>query len=234
MAPKESYDEDFSPLMIDSVNKLVEPAEELSFLRRVKMELGEQMGTALPTLQSMLLTKIPWLVSLRFVSGIGSEELAAAALATTLCNVTGLSLSVGLSSALTTLAGQAKGELHSRALHDKKRRVNLDLQAGADDEGSTIELTTTLKDNERIRFTAGDDDEEPTTGFPAPKENDTEPLTPLIFLYRGMFIQLVAVIPIGLWWIFGIKDVLVALGQHEGLATMTEVSVVQNLVFVGV
>jgi hypothetical protein len=232
MAPKESIDE-LSPLITDSV-KLVEPVEELSFLRRVKMELGEQMGTALPTLQSMLLTKIPWLVSLRFVSGIGSEELAAAALATTLCNVTGLSLSVGLSSALTTLAGQAKGELHSRALHDKKRRVNLDLQAGADDEGSTIELTTTLKDNERIRFTAGDDDEEPTTGFPAPKENDTEPLTPLIFLYRGMFIQLVAVIPIGLWWIFGIKDVLVALGQHEGLATMTEVSVVQNLVFVGV
>jgi hypothetical protein len=209
MAPKESYDEDFSPLMIDSVNKLVEPAEELSFLRRVKMELGEQMGTALPTLQSMLLTKIPWLVSLRFVSGIGSEELAAAALATTLCNVTGLSLSVGLSSALTTLAGQAKGELHSRALHEKRRLVNFELQAG-------------------------DDDEEPTAGFTAPKENNTEPLTPLIFLYRGMFIQLVAVVPIGLWWIFGIKDVLVALGQHEVLATMTEVSVVQNLVWVWV
>jgi hypothetical protein len=207
VALKESNDE-LSPLITDRV-KLVMPAEELAFLRRVKMEFGEQMGTALPTLQCMLLTKIPWLISLRFVSGIGSEELAAAALATSLCNVTGLSLSMGLSSALTTLAGQAKGELYSRALHEKGRRVNSDLQAR-------------------------DDDEEPTTTFTASKENNTEPLTPLIFLYRGMFIQLVAVIPIGLWWIFGIKDVLVALGQHEVLATMTEVSVVQNLVWVWV
>lgn len=59
----------------------------------------------------MLLYKFPWLISLRFVGGIGAEELAAAALAATLCNVTGLSLSVGLSSALTTLTGQARGDL---------------------------------------------------------------------------------------------------------------------------
>jgi hypothetical protein len=209
MASKEINDEDLAPLIIDSV-KLVEPVEEFSFLRRVKMEIREQMGTALPTLQSMLLTKIPWLISLRFVSEIGSEELAAAALATTLCNVTGLSLSVGLSSALTTLAGQAKGELHSRALHEKRRRVSFDLQAGDDDE------------------------EESATEFTAPKENNTEPLKPLMFLYRGMCIQLVTVIPIGLWWIFGTKDVLTALGQHAVLAAMTEVSVlVQNLVWAG-
>jgi hypothetical protein len=231
MATKESNVEDLSPLITDSV-KLVEPVEDLTFLRRVKNEIGEQMGTALPALQSMLLTKIPWLVSLRFVSGIGAEELAAAALATTLCNVTGLSLSVGLSSALTTLAGQAKGELHSRALHETRRRASFDLQAGDDDhEESTIKLTTP---KDKTQFTAGDDDEESTTELTTHKENNTEPLTPLIFLYRGMFIQLVAVIPIGLWWIFGIKDVLVALGQHEALATMTEVSVVQNLVWVEV
>jgi hypothetical protein len=163
------------------------------------------MGTAMPTLQSMILTEIPWLVSLRFVSGIGSEELAAAALSTSLCNVTGLSVSVGLSSALTTLAGQAKGELHSRARHDKRRRISFDLQ----------------------------DDEQPTSGFTALKENNTEPVTPLMFLFRGMFIQFLAVIPVGIWWIFGIKDVLLALGQHEVLASMTVVSVVvQNVVCV--
>ena len=233
MAPYEESHDENSPLLFTDSVKLVKTAEELSFLRRVKMEVGEQMGTVLPTLQSMLLTKIPWLVSLRFVSGLGSEELAAAALATTLCNVTGLSLSVGLSSALTTLAGQAKGELHSRALHERRRRVSFDLQAGDDDEESTIESTTS-KDNKRVPITVGDDKEERTTELTAPKGNDTEPLKPLIFLYRGMFIQLVAVIPIGLWWIFGIKNVLVALGQHEVIATMTEVSAVQNLSWVTV
>jgi hypothetical protein len=233
MAPnKESNDEYLSLLLTDSV-KLVKTAEELSFLRRVKIEVGEQMGTVLPTLQSMILTKIPWLVSLRFVSAMGSEELSSAALATTLCNVTGLSLSVGLSSALTTLAGQAKGELHSRALHERRRRVSFDLQAGDDVEESTIE-STTPKDNDTVPLTVGDDKDETTTELTASKGNDTEPLKPLMFLYRAMFIQLVAVIPIGLWWIFGIKNVLVALGQHEVIATMTEVSAVQNLIWVEV
>jgi hypothetical protein len=223
MSPRKSGHQDLSPLITDSL-KLGEAAEELSFLRRIKIEVEEQMGTALPTLQSMLLTKIPWLVSLRFVSGIGSEELAAAALATTLCNVTGLSLSVGLSSALTTLAGQAKGELHYRALHEKRRRVSYDRQVGDDDEESTIESTTPM-DYGTLPRTIGDDKEGTTTEITAPDtEPDTEPLKPLIFLYRGMFIQLFAVIPIGLWWIFGIKDVLVALGQEEVVATMTEVS----------
>ena len=69
------------------------------------------LQTAGPALMSMLLYRFPWLISLRFVGDIGAQELAAAALATTLCNVTGLSLSVGLSSALSTLAGQARGHL---------------------------------------------------------------------------------------------------------------------------
>jgi hypothetical protein len=222
MAPREGDYQDLFSLITDSL-KLGEAAEELSFLRRVNGEVGEQMGTALPTLQSMLLTAIPWLISLRFVSAIGSEELAAAALATTLCNVTGLSLSVGLSSALSTLVGQAKGELYSRALHEKKRRVSFDLQIGDDDAESTIESTTPM-DYGTLPLTVEDDKAETTTLLTAPKKPDTEPLKPLIFLYRGMFIQLVAVIPIGLWWIFGIKNGLVALGQQEVLAMMTEVS----------
>ena len=89
-------------------------------------EMVVQSKTALPTLQSMVLTRIPWLISLRFVGGMGAPQLAAAALATTLCNVTGMSLSVGLSSALSTLSGQAKGELISRIIHDKQRRVSVD------------------------------------------------------------------------------------------------------------
>lgn len=200
MAPKLSkIPGEESPLLCDT--ELTPKPEGPPLWKRVQEEVSEQMDTAFPTLQSMVLTKIPWLISLRFVGGIGAEELAAAALATTLCNVTGLSLSVGLSSALTTLTGQAKGDLHSRLIHEKRRRVSFDLAAGEDAEGlKAMDQSTT-----------------------PPKDNQ-EPLTPLIFLYRGLFIQLALVIPIGIWWIFGIKNVLISLGQRDILASMTEVS----------
>ena len=77
-------------------------------------EIREQFKTALPTLAGMLLYTFPYLISLRFVGDIGAAELAAAALAITLCNVTWLSLSVGLSSALTTLTSQFTGESQAR------------------------------------------------------------------------------------------------------------------------
>ena len=171
-----------------------------SITRRVFSEVKTQWKTAWPTLQSMVLTKIPWLISLRFVGGIGAPELAAAALATTLCNVTGLSLSVGLSSALTTLSGQAKGELCARG---RKRRVSFDVaeQTSSIQNIETGEITTSVRLN-------------------IPDVNE-EPLTPLLFLYRGMCIQLAFVIPIGLWWISGIEPVLIALGQQRQLAEMT-------------
>ena len=110
-----------SPLMMEEQYSSfpTSPKEKETF--RIQTEVLEQLKTAFPTLQSMVLTKIPWLISLRFVGGIGSNELAAAALATTLCNVTGLSFSVGLSSALSTLSGQAKGELLSRSNTQKQK-----------------------------------------------------------------------------------------------------------------
>jgi len=49
-----------------------------------------------------------------------------------------------------------------------------------------------------------------------------KPLLPLVYLYRGLFIQTIFVIPIGLWWIAGIRPTLIALGQGERLSTMTE------------
>ena len=86
-------------------------------------ELRTQLRTSIPSILCMLLYKVPWLISLSFVGSIGSKELAAAALATTLCNVTGMSLSVGLSSAITTLTGQARGELISRGEDIIRRRM---------------------------------------------------------------------------------------------------------------
>lgn len=185
-----------------STNKDESSSSSSSLWNRMKAELIEQMDTAIPTVQSMVLTKIPWLISLRFVGEIGADELAAAALATTLCNVTGLSLSVGLSSALSTLAGQAKGELLSRRV-DEQRSIDVTTIDLAGESNSLKEETTSASTN--------------------PQRKDSEPLMPLVYLYRGMVIQLALVIPVGIWWMFGIKDFLIYLGQEESLSARTEV-----------
>jgi hypothetical protein len=66
-------------------------------------------------------------------------------------------------------------------------------------------------------------DQATTTQPQQPSNDNSKPLAPLVFLYRGMVIQLALVIPIGIWWIFGIKNVLIALGQRDLLSSMTEV-----------
>lgn len=131
-------------------------------------EWKAQRRTAGPTLASMVINRFPWLISLRFVGAMGTNELAAAALATTLFNVTGLSLSVGLSSALTTLTGQARGLLLSK-----------------------------------------------------PATTKEQSLGPIVYYYRGLLVQLLFVIPMGLWWIYGVEGVLIRLGQSTTLAHMT-------------
>lgn len=162
----------------------------------------------------MLLRKVPWLVSLRFVGMIGGDELAAAALASTLCNVTGLSLSVGLSSALTTLAGQARGHLwRQRQLQqesdaetwEKEQSVNDKTSICSDDEPGEVQEAvsflqsggTTISSSQKL-------------------------VMPLVFLYRGMFIQLLLIIPVGLWWLYGIEPLLIQLGQGANLSSMTQ------------
>lgn len=180
MPPRGTEDElnEESHLLIKTSPRKISD-DEISTWSRISAEIKVQMSTALPTVQSMVLTKIPWLISIRFVGGLGSQELAAAALATTLCNVTGLSFSVGLSAALTTLAGQAKGELCSRP----KR------------QGLESLISTTAQQ---------------------------QPLTPLVFLFRGLIIQLSLVIPIGIWWLLGTESFLLSLGQQKEVASMTD------------
>lgn len=153
---------------------------------RVQQEIFEQSKTFLPALQSMVLSKIPWFITLRILGEMDSDgvQLAAAALATTLCNVTGMSLCVGFSFALSTLAGQAKGEMVSRAVSNAKESA---------------------KESHR----------EPSS------KDDTEsaPNTAIVFLLRGILIQIVLVLPVGIWWLFGIEDFLIQLGQSPELAT---------------
>jgi MATE family multidrug resistance protein len=182
---------------------------------RLWREIAEQWKTAFPAVAGMLLYKFPWLISLRFVGGIGAEELAAAALASTLCNVTGLSLSVGLSSALTTLAGQAVGDLRAR-------QENMNVRVKFEDSDDSIpseEQSRLLQSGSNVNenYQSTNKGEEKAT-----VADSGTPLLPLVYLYLGIFIQVLVVLPVGLWWISGTRPALIFLGQGEELATMTE------------
>jgi hypothetical protein len=194
MPPRTGEDTPLLSVKVDHVDTIALTVSGHSWFARTLNEMIVQSETALPTLQSMVLTKIPWLISLRFVGGMGAPELAAAALATTLCNVTGMSLSVGLSSALSTLSGQAKGELLARMLHEKRRRVSFDMAQSVDLSGEVNGLVAA----------------------------NHEPITSIIFFWRGMVIQLSLIVPVALWWVMGVKKTLLQLGQTELLSTMTE------------
>ena len=179
-------------------------------------EWTDQLKTVWPTLLGSLLRKGPWLISLRFVGVIGGDELAAAALASTLCNVTGLSLSVGLSSALTTLAGQARGHLLRKRQLEECCEVQAWYKEKFFREGSTIEPESIESDkSEPVPLLSRGESSFSET-------SSSKPIMPLVFLYRGMFIQLVFVIPVGIWWLYGIEPVLVRLGQGAMLSSMTQ------------
>ena len=174
-------------------------------------ELRTQLRTSIPSILCMLLYKVPWLISLSFVGSIGSKELAAAALATTLCNVTGMSLSVGLSSAITTLTGQARGELISRGEDIIRRRMSQGEENS--DDGTKKETVSMQNETTPLKTRIQNDDVDDTSSMP---------LLPLVYLYRGIFIQLAFVIPVGCYWLYGIKPLLLYLGQKDEISTMTE------------
>lgn len=190
---------------------------QLLNLERLRNELKEQSRTAIPTLFGMVISKIPWLVTLRFVGQLGASELAAAALAMTLRNLTGLSLSVGLSSALATLTAQSRGQLQAKLAEQKEQQT----KTGNDDKAQLfMELEDVLDDDELSE----------QLGFLQRQEgalfrsnmSPREPLLPLVYFYRGVFLQLAFVIPILIWWWSGLFPFLVALGQEEQLASQTD------------
>lgn len=170
----------------------------------VQQEIFDQSKTFIPALQSMILSKIPWFITLRILSemddddgdgndgSFGDVRLAAAALATTICNVTGMSLCVGFSFALSTLAGQAKGEMVSR--------------------GAAVASSNNSKGSTMATLPEGSNSEKDL-------ESNNPPNNPVVFLLRGLLIQLMLVIPVGIWWLFGIEDFLIRLGQIPDLAT---------------
>jgi MatE len=185
-----------------------------SCLKRLCIELKIQSTTALPALMSLVMSKIPWFISLRFLGNIGGEPLAAAALATTLHNVTGMSISVGMSFALSTLSGQAKGELISRGKHlVAKRRSNI---TDDNEQGKVEGLGQGDTQALNFRFDQSSPEHLASSTF----DPNASPITPIVYLLRGMCVQLCLVIPVGIWWLIGIEDMLVYLGQGPQLARM--------------
>ncbi|KAL7454697.1 hypothetical protein ACHAWC_006306 [Mediolabrus comicus] len=182
-------------------------------------ELRKQLKTSVPATASMLLHRLPWLISLSFVGAIGAKELAAAALATTLANVTGMSLSVGLSSALTTLAGQARGELLARG-GGKAMMKKEPVMCGEMSPLSTSKSKPSEGDAD-VYYHSFESEDTYMTQQQSDDDSST-PILPLVYLYRSIFINLAFAIPIGLYWVHGIKPLLLYLGQGDELSTMTE------------
>jgi hypothetical protein len=68
-----------------------------------------QTEMAWPVVVNMVCYRAPWVISIAFVGRLGEVELASAAMASTLANVSGLSIVMGLSNAQSTLSSQAFG-----------------------------------------------------------------------------------------------------------------------------
>lgn len=232
------------------MNKSVDGKYNHSFSEAFQ-ELKAQLRIANPTIVGLLFYKIPWLISLHFAAELGAESLAAAALATTLCNVTGMSLAVGLGYGLATLTGQGKGGLllkgEVKALKEKKKSGE---ERSVSDETYSLGSTTSDESTPLLATVSNSstDQECSSSGVsnikdPSNKEtteNDAElgadqhvldadeddssyyPLPPMVYLYRGLFIQFLVQIPIGIWYISGISPFLLWLGQKEELSLMTE------------
>ena len=190
-------------------------------------EIREQAKTVAPTLASFLLYRMPWLISLRFVGRIGAQELAAAAFANSLCNILGMALSVGLDSAMTTLASQARGDLQARQQSDqekKQQRVCVEVEmASLLNREDTDETETSLTSESSSTVEDGEGLKEILTPAASSRTKSNESLLqPIVYLYRGLFIQLLFVIPVSCWWLYGIQPLLLRLGQAPQLSLMTE------------
>ena len=124
---------------------------------------------------------------------------------------------MGLSSAITTLASQARGELLS----------SINKQDG--DQEVEDQITSRRTNGTKV-LTGKDETTHLLANFDAEKGDgkEEEILLPLVILYRGIFIQLLFVVPVGIWWISGIRECLIALGQDSTISDLTTVSMDQR------
>jgi Na+-driven multidrug efflux pump len=85
-----------SKTVVNSINPPPSTAEEVT----------AQCKMAWPVVVNMVSYRAPWVISIAFVGRLGEVELASAAMASTLANVSGLSIVIGLSNAQSTLSSQ--------------------------------------------------------------------------------------------------------------------------------
>ena len=211
----------------------------------IRREVYEQSKTFVPALQSMIFSKLPWFITLKILGTMDQHDgvdLAAGALATTICNVTGMSLCVGFSFALSTLAGQAKGEMFARQLHNHNRKkTNTHTNTENNNDKSTSTSTSNNNgNNDTVSCPTGSYDNNNyyygsnsihsgtinnsirsilsnTSGIENDRTTNTIN-TPIVFLFRGLFVQFCLVLPVGIWWLFGIEETLIQLGQEPAVA----------------
>ena len=213
----------------------------------LRTEIKSQMTIAMPSITSMILYKIPWLISLGFVGNLySSTELASAALATTICNVTGMSFSVGMNSALATLAGQSKGYIQSikqkKKMREKRRRrkqgttddggSHHDDDEKDNDESTPLLLTdkSSTRSTSRSSNSYGDNDEDDDDDDEQQQKLELQLLQPLIYMYRGMYVLGLIIVPISfIWWIMiGIKPFLLYIGMDDDDNNNTNLELVEK------
>lgn len=198
-------------------------------------EIQIQLKTFTPTLVGMMLTRVPWLISLRYLGRLcTTEQLAAASFANSLANITGLAFAWALTSAISTLTSQSKGELTKRILEN-----------GGDDEenGGIIEMRPKLLERVQLlkakdsssdsltlatELSSSADSLSPSTIVRdnietdiVVSEDDLPLITPLVILYRGLFVITMFILPVTCWWIFGMRSTLKAMKQDDGLIDLT-------------
>ena len=147
-----------------------------------------------------------------------------------------MSIAVGLSFGLTTLAGQARGDLLRRGRGEDRSSVGGSrtaerIRRAADgtapaSSGGTRQICEMVEEKKETDPLLGDSfsslENESGSNIGESDDDEVELIRPLVFLFRGLALQLLFVVPIGLWWICGTKSTLLALGQGERLSGMTE------------
>jgi hypothetical protein len=129
-----------------------------------------------------------------------------------------MSICLGMSSAIATLTGQTIG----RILQDSSKNHPLQM------DGVHTALKTFLPIEAAISNTeinGGKFAREATQMKPQIDESHrADGLSPIItLLFRGILLPYVIIIPVGIWWIYGIKATLIILGQEERVSMMAEV-----------
>lgn len=184
-----------------------------------------QLHTVIPSLIGFILAKLPWMISLRFLGALDdTHALAAASFGNSIVNIAGVAVSIALSSALATLTSQAVGEMRHRESTPKEIEMISSNNTSSSSKKET-ERVQLLQDDENEQVDAAvnlTQDTEEVLPSVVNEPQDQEPIiTPLVYLYRGLFINFLFIGPVVLWWLFGMRSTLRWLGQDETLSELT-------------